>query len=300
MIQFDDLPPLRRPVMIAAFEGWNDAGEAATDLVSHLSEAWNAEPVAAIDPEEYYDFQVTRPRVVSQGGERLVTWPTTRILHATLHGEDRDVLLVEGIEPSVRWRAFTEELLDLAEQAGVELLITLGAYLAPIPHTRPIGTDVSSESSELAHRFDIVPSSYEGPTGIVGVIALAAEQIGMPAVSAWAAIPHYAGSAPSPKASLALLGRLEELLDITIPRGDFPEDAVAWQHGVDELASGDEDVAEYISSLEEAQDTAELPEASGEAIAREFEKFLRRRDSDGPGPGPGPGPGGPPGKDLGH
>ncbi|AKT51924.1 PAC2 family protein [Arsenicicoccus sp. oral taxon 190] len=280
MIQFDDLPELRRPVMIAAFEGWNDAGEAATDLVAHLATAWGAEAVAAIDPEEYYDFQVTRPRIVHEGGERIVTWPTTRILHASLTGEDRDVLLVQGIEPSVRWRGFTEELLDFAEQAGVELVITLGAYLAPTPHTRPIATDVTSESEELTHRFDIAASTYEGPTGIVGVLGLAAEQIGLPTVSAWAGIPHYAGSSPSPKASLALLDRVEELLGITIPRGDFPEDAIAWQHGVDELASGDDDVAEYISSLEEAQDTAELPEATGEAIAREFEKFLRRRDDD--------------------
>ncbi|WP_409482930.1 PAC2 family protein [Arsenicicoccus dermatophilus] len=277
MIQLDDLPELQRPVMIAAFEGWNDAGEAASAVIAHLIEVWGAQPVAAIDPEEFYDFQVTRPRIVHEAGERLVTWPTTRILHASLTGEDRDVLVVEGIEPSVRWRGFTEQLLELAEQAGVELLITLGSYLAPVPHTRPIQTDVTSESQELTHRFDLSASSYEGPTGITGVINLAAEQIGLPAVSAWAGIPHYAGSVPSPKASLALLDRLEELLDITIPRGEFVEDAAAWQRGVDELAAGDPDVAEYVASLESAQDTAELPEASGEAIAREFEKFLRRR-----------------------
>lgn len=275
-----DLAPDSAPTVIAAFQGWNDVAGAAHDAVDHLVKATKARLWADIDPEDYYDFQVARPRIVHEGGERIVTWPTTRILHASLAGEDRDVLLVQGIEPSVRWRAFTEELLDLAEQAGVEMLVTLGAYLAPLPHTRPIVTDVSSESAQMVHRFDIAPSTYEGPTGIVGIVGMAAEQIGLPAVSVWAGIPHYAGSTPSPKATLAMLDRVEELLGITIPRGELPEDARAWQHGVDELASGDDDVAEYVASLEEAQDTAELPEASGEAIAREFEKFLRRRDDE--------------------
>lgn len=280
MIHLDDLPELRRPVMIAAFEGWNDAGEAATDLVTHLTQVWAAEPVAALDPEDYYDFQVNRPRIVPEDGRRVLTWPTTRVLHAHLPGEDRDVLLVEGLEPSVRWRSFTAEVLDLAREAGVELLVTVGAYMAPSAHTRPIPTDVTAESEQLRHRYDVSASTYEGPTGIVGVLNLAAEEVGLPTLSIWAGVPHYAGSTPSPKATLSLLTRLEEVLDLAIPRGDLPEDARAWQHGVDGLAAADPDVAEYVASLEEAQDTADLPEASGEAIAAEFERFLRRRGDD--------------------
>ncbi|MFM6849516.1 MAG: PAC2 family protein [Terrabacter sp.] len=280
MLEFEDVPELTNPVLIAAFEGWNDAGEAATSAVRHLAEVWDAEVVAAFDPEDYYDFQVNRPRVSLEDGRRLLSWPTTRILVATETGLDRDVVLVQGIEPSMRWRAFCIELLELAEQLGVTTIVTVGALLADVPHTRPIPVTATADDEAAVHRFDVETSRYEGPTGIVGVLSNTASESGIPAVSAWAAVPHYAGAAPSPKATLSLLRRIESLLGITVPHGELEENARAWERGVDELAQSDEEVAEYVQSLEEAQDTAELPEASGDAIAREFERYLRGRDDD--------------------
>ena len=277
MIELEDVPELDNPIMIAAFEGWNDAGDAATAVVEHLSELWGAEAVAALDPEDYYDFQDNRPRVVIDGGKRRISWRTTRILIATDTPIGRDVVLIHGVEPSFRWRAFAIELMEFAQTADVQLVLTLGALMADVAHSRPIPVTVSSDQEEVRHRFDAEMSNYEGPTGIVGVLADAAVQVGIPSVSAWAAIPHYAGHTPSPKATAALLTAIETLLDAPIDHGDLDEDGRAWQRGVDELAQGDPDIAEYVESLEEAQDTAELPEASGDAIAKEFERYLRRR-----------------------
>jgi len=278
VIELADVPELRDPIMIAAFEGWNDAGEAATAAVEHLSEVWDAEPVAAIDPEDYYDFQVSRPRIVVDDGTRRISWPTTRILLATSASLSRDIVLVQGIEPSTRWRSFTIELLEFAQQIGITTFVTLGALLADVPHTRPLPVSATCEHEDAAHRFGLEPSKYEGATGIVGVLADAASQSDLPALSCWAAVPHYAGGTPSPKATLGLIAKLEELLDLTIPRGELADQSRAWEHGVDELAQSDDEVAEYIHSLEQAQDTVDLPEASGDAIAREFERYLRRRD----------------------
>jgi proteasome assembly chaperone (PAC2) family protein len=280
VLEFEDVPELTDPVLIAAFEGWNDAGEAASSVVRHLAEAWDAQVVAAFDPEDYYDFQVNRPRVSIEDGRRVLSWPTTRILVATETGFDHDVVLVQGIEPSMRWRVFTEELIELARQLGVTTVLTLGALLADVPHTRPIPVTATAEDDAVIHRFDIEASRYEGPTGIVGVVGHAAMDAGIPTLSAWAAVPHYAGAPPSPKATLSLLRRVESLLGITVAHGELEENARAWERGVDELAQSDEEVAEYVQSLEEAQDTAELPEASGDAIAREFERYLRGRDDD--------------------
>ncbi|MDQ6714728.1 MAG: PAC2 family protein [Actinomycetota bacterium] len=282
MIELEDVPPLRDPLLIAAFEGWNDAGEAATSAIAHLVDVWDAEPIAALDPEDYYDFQVNRPRVVSEGSSRRIVWPTTRILLARNTSLDRDVVLVEGIEPSTRWRSFTIELLELAEQLGVTTFVTLGALLADVPHTRPIPITATSDDDDVVHRFDTESSKYEGPTGIVGVLADAASRTGLTALTCWAAVPHYAGGTPSPKATLGLLGKLEQLFNITIPLADLPETARAWERGVNELAESDDEVAEYVHDLEEATDTADLPEASGDAIAREFERYLRRRGDEKP------------------
>jgi len=278
VIQLEDVTELRDPIMIAAFEGWNDAGEAATAAIEHLAEVWKAEPIAAFDPEDYYDFQVNRPRVVLDEGKRRISWPTTRILLASSTTLDHDILLVQGIEPSTRWRSFTIELLEFARQLGVTKFVTLGAMLADVPHTRPIPVTATSEHEDVIHRFDLEPSTYEGPTGIVGVLADAASQADLPSLSCWAAIPHYAGGVPSPKATLGLIAKLEELLDLTIPHGDLTDQSRAWEHGVDELAGSDDEVAEYVRALEEVQDTADLPEATGEAIAREFQRYLRRRE----------------------
>ena len=277
MIELEDVPELRHPVMIAAFEGCNDAGDASTTALEHLIELWGADAVAALDPEDYYDFQVNRPRVTIDGGRRRISWRTTRLLVATGTTLGRDVVLVHGVEPSFRWRAFAIELMEFAQSAGVELVLTLGALMADVAHTRPIPVTATSDQEEVRARFGVEASTYEGPTGIVGVLADAAVQVGLPSVSAWAAVPHYAGHTPSPKAVAALLRRLETLLDTTIDLGGLDVDAQAWQQTVDEIAAGDPEIAEYVEALEQAQDAVDLPEASGDAIAKEFERYLRRQ-----------------------
>ena len=269
--------------MIAAFEGWNDAAEAATGAVDHLIEEWDAELVTAIDPEDYYDFQVKRPEVeFDDEGVRRLTWPTTRIFLARPDDTDRDVLLIRGIEPNMRWRGFCRELLEVVDESNSQLIVVLGALLADSPHTRPIPVTASSSDPELTASWSLEPSSYEGPTGITGVFADLCGALGVPAVSIWSAIPHYIAGTPCPKASLALLSKVEALLDLPVPEGDLPELARAWQRGADELSEEDPEVAEYVATLEEQRDTTDLPEASGDAIAAEFERYLRRRNTDRP------------------
>jgi proteasome assembly chaperone (PAC2) family protein len=273
---------LRRPVLLAAFEGWNDAGDAATSAVEHLEQQWGARAVAAIDPDDYYDFQVNRPQVqLVDGVTRKVTWPTTRVSVCTPPGAERDVVLVRGLEPNMRWRGFCAELVDIAGRLGVELVVTLGALLADSPHTRPVPVSGTTSDPETAAALGLESSRYEGPTGIVGVFQDACTHAGMTSVSFWAAVPHYVAQPPCPKATVALLRRVEDLLDIPVPLADLPERARTWEQQVDELAADDSDVAEYIASLEEREPATDLPEASGEAIAKEFERYLRRRD-DGP------------------
>ncbi|MFJ1750451.1 PAC2 family protein [Streptomyces sp. NPDC088116] len=292
MIELEGVPELIDPVMVAAFEGWNDAGDAASTAVAHLDREWKGEVFAALDAEDYYDFQVNRPTVYLDGGARKITWPTTRLSVVRVGGEKpRDLVLVRGIEPSMRWRSFCNELLGFAHELGVEMVVILGALLGDTPHTRPVPVSGVTSDTDLARTMDLEETRYEGPTGIVGILQEACTHAGVPAVSLWAAVPHYVSQPPNPKATLALLNRLEDLIGLRIPQGELAEDARAWQLGVDQLAAEDTEVAEYVQSLEEARDTAELPEASGEAIAREFERYLRRRDG-GPGPAPG-GPGGP-------
>jgi len=282
VIELASVPELVDPVLVAAFEGWNDAGDAATAAVEHLETVWDAQLLGELDPEEFYDFQVNRPVVgLGEDGVRVITWPTTRLSYARVEGLDRDIVLMRGIEPNVRWRGFTAELVGLAHELGVGLVVTLGALLADSPHTRPIPVSSTSADPGMARTLHLEQSRYEGPTGIVGVFGQACNGAGVPAVSIWAAVPHYVAQPPSPKATLALLRRVEDLLDVPIPMGELPEEARAWERGVDELAADDTEVADYVRSLEEARDTTELPEASGEAIAREFERYLKRRD-DGP------------------
>ena len=281
MIEIEQTPELVDPVVIAAFEGWNDAADAASATVDHLMKVWGARIIGEVDPEDYYDFQVNRPHTGSdERGMRRITWPTTRIAVASPPDLERDVILIRGLEPNMRWRQFCAELLDVVEELGGTLVVTLGALLADTPHTRPIPVSGTSTEPDIVDRLKLEISSYEGPTGIVGVFQDACVQIDMPAVSYWAAVPHYVAQPPCPKATLALVNRLEELLEVSIPLDDLPEDARAWERGVNELAEDDEDVAEYVRALEEARDTTDLPEASGEAIAREFEKYLKRRQED--------------------
>ena len=280
MIEIEEVPELRSPILIAAFEGWNDAADAASSVVDHLMKVWNARVVAAIDPEEFYDFQMNRPVVgTNEHGHRRITWPSTQLAVASPPGALRDVILLRGIEPNMRWRQFCAELLAAADELGAEIVVTLGALLADTPHTRPIPVTGTATEPELIDKLKLEQSNYEGPTGIVGVFQDACTQLDIPAVSYWAAVPHYVAQPPCPKATLALVGQLEDLLEISIPLGDLPEESRAWERGVDELAEEDEEIGDYVRALEETRDTAELPEASGEAIAREFERYLKRRES---------------------
>ncbi|MEP6463585.1 MAG: PAC2 family protein [Frankiaceae bacterium] len=278
MVEYEGLPVLRDPVLVAAFEGWNDAADAATDAIEHLESIWGAAPLAAIDPDEYYDFQVNRPTVhLVDGLTRSVEWPTTRISLARPPNAPRDVVLVRGLEPNMKWRAFCGELLDIATELQVELTVTLGALLADTPHTRPVPVTGTAYDAATAAKLSVERSRYEGPTGIVGVFQDACRLAGVPAVSFWAAVPHYVAQPPCPKATMALLRRVEDLLDIAVPLGELPEQGRAWERGVEEMAREDSDVADYVRALESRADETDLPEASGEAIAKEFERYLRRR-----------------------
>jgi predicted ATP-grasp superfamily ATP-dependent carboligase len=269
---------LESPALIAAFEGWNDAGEAASGAISHLIESWNATPAGEINPEDYYDFQVTRPVMdVSEGKTERLVWPTTRLALAKPAGLGRDIVLVQGIEPNMRWRGFTAELVSAFRELDVQMVILLGALLADSPHTRPVPVSAAASDGALAAQLHLEPVDYKGPTGIVGVLQHACAAAGLSAVSLWAAVPHYVAQPPSPKATLALLRGIEDILDVSLPLADLPAEARAWERGVDELAEQDTEVAEYVRTLEEAKDATDLPEASGDAIAREFERYLRRR-----------------------
>ena len=299
-IEFNDIGELVSPVAIAGFEGWNDAGEAASGVVNHLGIAWQATPIGAIDPEDFYDFQVNRPVVEIEGGQtqRLI-WPTTRISVARAQpdepgmsaapptGLSRDVVLVHGIEPNMRWRAFSEELVQGLESLGVKMIILLGALLADAPHTRPVPVSIGSSDAKLGTEIGVGLSDYKGPTGIVGVLQHTCTQSGIPTISLWAQVPHYVAQPPSPKATLALLRGVEDILDVPLPLADLPEEARAWERGVDELAQQDSEVADYVRTLEEAKDAMDLPEASGDAIAREFERYFRRHGGAGESSGPG-------------
>jgi len=282
VIELDEFPVLVDPVMVAAFEGWNDAGEAASGTIAHLRSVWDAQPLADLDSEEYYDYQVNRPMIaLDEAGVRELTWPATRVFVARVPLFPRDLVLVQGVEPNMKWQQFTREVLGLAAELDVSTVITLGALLSDIPHTRPVPVTGSTSDAALQADLGLEPSTYEGPTGIVGVLQDACQRFGIPAISLWAAVPHYVGQPPCPKATLALVRKIEDILDIPVPLGELVEEARAWEAGVDDLAAEDDEVAEYVKQLEEARDAVELPEASGEAIAKEFERYLRRRSSDG-------------------
>ncbi|MBA8795070.1 hypothetical protein FHX74_002698 [Friedmanniella endophytica] len=272
-----DLRNLTDPLVVVAFGGWNDAGSSASQAVEHLAETYDARPAFSLDPDDYYDFQVSRPKVRStEDGDREIVWPTTELRVARLP-QGRDLVLVSGLEPNFHWRRFTTALVSAVRSTGARQAMVLGALLADHPHTRPIPVTATSANPDLARRHGLTESTYEGPTGIVGVVGDALDRAGLEVVSLWASIPHYVSHSPCPKGTLALLARVEDLLDLTLDVGDLPELARAWERGVDELAAEDAEVAEYVSSLEHQRDATELPEASGDAIAAEFERYLRRR-----------------------
>lgn len=273
------IPPLRSPIMIFAFGGWNDAGEAASGAVSHLLNTWEHSLIARFDPEDFYDFQVNRPMVfVDESKVRQITWPTTEVFGIATPQFEFDLVVVKGLEPSMKWRKFTSELLDLADDLEVSMILTTGSLLADTPHSRPISVSGSGSHPDISKRLGVEVSRYEGPTGILGILQEAAQRRGIDAISLWAAIPHYASTPPSPKATLALINALEDFLNVSIPLGDLTEQSRMWEIGIDEMAKEDTELGEYVRQLEASKDETELPEATGESIAKEFERYLRRRN----------------------
>ena len=310
-------PTLRRPVLVAAFEGWNDAGDAATMAAKHFSQRWMARPFAEIDPEEFYDFTSTRPQVTLIDGEtRSIVWPTNTFAAGKIPGSNRDVIVLTGSEPQLKWRTFCELVMMVVRAFDVEFVMTLGALLADSPHTRPVRITASATDPDIVSRLSVTRSRYEGPTGIVGVLheALAREKVG--SASLWAAVPHYLPGTPSPKAALALVERTAAMLNTTVPVLDLQIAATQYERQVNEVVEGDEDMARYVRQLEQSHDNGDdeddddddddaedddeaagldagaatgkltdefgnLP--SGDALAAEVEKFLRDHGS-GPGP----------------
>lgn len=270
-------------IMLAAFEGWNDAGSAASAALDHLARTWEAREYATLDSENYHDFQVNRPSIETRaGGERVISWPGTVVSCASgRRPSGEDVSLVRGIEPSMRWRSFCRELLAHAESLGVTTLITCGALLVDAPHTRPLPTFVSSDDAFARRRYDLERSDYDGPTGIIGVLGHEAALRGITVISVWVGVPHYVAHPPSPRATVAILAQLERFLGAPIDLGDLVDQGDTWQRAADEFVADEEDLVAHVTHLEALQDEANNPEASGEAIAAEFEKFLRRGGFDG-------------------
>jgi proteasome assembly chaperone (PAC2) family protein len=281
-LQISQRPELERPVLIAAFRGWNDGAQGASLAGGYLAKVWQAERFAALDPENFYDFQATRPHVsLVEGLTRKIDWPENAFYFARPDGLGRDAVLLLGIEPSLRWRTFTGLVVDLARELGVELVVTLGALLADVPHTRPSPVTGTATDPELIERLGLSASRYEGPTGIVGILHDACRAAELPSVSLWAAVPHYASLAPSPRAAVALLRRLGKLLDATIEISELEEAAGTYTQQVSEAVATDEETAAYVEELEQRADQLgveeELP--SGESIAAELTRFLREREA---------------------
>lgn len=281
-LTYHSRPELRRPVMIVAFQGWSDAGEAATSSIAYLRDQWKATTFASVDPEEFFDFQAHRPQVrISDDGTREITWPATEFAHAEVPGAERDVVLLQGIEPSMHWRTYCELVLDVARTAGVELFVALGALLAGRPHTRPIRVTGSASTPDLAARFGLAQPRYEGPTGIAGVVIDACRRAGIDAVTLWGWVPHYLQGGPSPTAALALLQRLSALLELGIDLSDLEQKARTHDERVSEAVRSDPDIIATVEELErqaDAEDMNEIP--SGEELAAEVERYLRNQRDD--------------------
>jgi predicted ATP-grasp superfamily ATP-dependent carboligase len=280
-LEQDQSFPRNTSLFIAAFGGWNDAGQSATVALELLLDVWQSEEVIDLPGDEFYDYQFNRPEVsIGLDGDREIAWPGTTIFKAATDTlPDTKIFLVHGVEPSMRWKQFCAEILSHIELGERNVLITLGALLADVAHTRPIPVSGTTSNKKLQEVSGFESSKYEGPTGILGILQSEFEVQGIPSVALWAALPHYVASPPCPKATLALIRGLEDLLDTAIPVVELVEEARAWQLGVEELSTDDEEISDYVRALEETQDTAELPEATGEAIAREFERYLRRREN---------------------
>jgi predicted ATP-grasp superfamily ATP-dependent carboligase len=277
-------PELRRPVLIAAFRGWNDGGQGATLGGGYLARRWGAEAFAEIDPEEFYDFQAVRPNVtLEEGLTRKLEWPANTFLHAPIPGLERDAVILLGVEPNLRWKTYSRLVLGLTQELGVELVVTLGSLLADVPHTRPAPVSAAASEPSLVEELGVEPSRYEGPTGILGVLLDACRQEEIPSVSLWAAVPHYVSLAPSPRAALALCRRLGELVGVDIDVAELEQAAEEYAEQVTEAVASDAETAAYVEELERRVDLMEAAEAlpSGESLAAELTRFLREREQNG-------------------
>ena len=274
---------LRGPAVVCAFTGWNDAGDAASAALQFLGASVGAKRFARIDPEDFYDFQATRPKVrFGEDGSREVEWPEVEIFEARIPRAPRDLVIVTGAEPSMRWRTFSRLIIDLSEALGAQMVVTLGALLADVPHSRPVPLTGFASDEALVERCGLEPSSYEGPTGIVGVLLAAAQDAGIPSASLWASVPHYVAAAPNPKAALALVRKLESLVGVSVDAGELETAAVDYERQVSLAVQSDPDVQAFVERLEQAAEEeepdigpADLP--SGDSIARDFQRFLRQR-----------------------
>jgi proteasome assembly chaperone (PAC2) family protein len=277
-----DPPELRSPVLVAAFAGWNDAASAATTALEAIAISLGAERVAEIDPEEFYDFQVSRPTIrMAEGEAREVDWPANNIFAAVAPSAERDIVLVTGIEPNLRWRTFAGAVLEAAERLDVEMVVTLGALLADVPHTLSVPITGLASDPELVERLSLSRSSYEGPTGIVGILHDACRRRGMTSASLWAAVPHYVAAVPNPKAALALLRRLEGFTGIAIEASELEDAMGRFETQVDRAVASNPEIEDLVRRLESEQadeeDMSEDEVPSGDAIARDFQRFLRQR-----------------------
>lgn len=276
-------PELRRPVLVAAFRGWNDGGQGATLGAGYLAKLWGAEQFAEIDPENFYDFQALRPQVsLEEGLTRKLEWPENAFYHASIPGLDRDAVILLGTEPNLRWRTFSQLVVGLAQELGVELVVTLGSLLADVPHTRPAPVTAAASDPALMKELGLEPSRYEGPTGIVGVLLDGCRSAGMSSLSLWAAVPHYVSLAPSPRAALALTRRLGELLSVELDLAELEQASDEYSEQVSEAVSADAETAAYVEELEHRVDLLEASDdlPSGESLAAELTRFLREREEE--------------------
>src|SRR5215207_1730839 len=281
-LRIERRPTLRRPVLVAAFRGWNAGAQGASLAASFLAQAWQARRFADVDPEEFFDFQAVRPHVALEGGiTRRISWPETVFYHAAVPDKDRDAVLALGFEPNLRWRTFTGEIVGVAQELGVELVVTLGALLADVPHTRPAPVTGSATDPKLVEELGLSLSRYEGPTGIVGILHDACRRAELPSASLWAAVPHYASLAASPKAALALCLRLADLLGTEFDLADLERASGAYEQQVSEAVASDEETEAYVQQLEERRDALaeELDMPSGETLAAELTRFLREHEA---------------------
>jgi proteasome assembly chaperone (PAC2) family protein len=281
-----DPPALRSPILVAAFAGWNDAAGAATTALEAIAGSLDAEAIAELDPEEFYDFQVARPTIrLTDGQTREVDWPANTVLAAPAPSAEHDLVLISGIEPNTRWRTFAAAVLEVAERLEVELVVTLGALLADVPHSHPVPITGLASDPALVERLGLSRSSYEGPTGIVGIVHDACRRHGLTSASLWAAVPHYVAAVPNPKAALALLRRLEAFTGVAIEASDLEQAMKRFETQVDAAVSANPEIEELVRRLESEQsegpglDTGEMP--SGDMIARDFQRFLRQRSDPG-------------------